>query len=87
MPLRYVSRKAEEKVEEVATKLGYEPLPPPGPVEDLLPEDLLPEDTVTVRSMTDFMETLEKRMGEGEKRMLAVMATLRGKGYLDDPTE
>ena len=44
MPLRYVSRRAEEQIAEVADKLGYEPLPPPGPVEELLPEDIIPKD-------------------------------------------
>jgi integrase len=48
MPLRYVSRRAEEQIAEVADKLGYEPLPPPGPVEELLPEELMPEDLPTV---------------------------------------
>jgi integrase len=48
MPLRYVSRRAEEQIAEVADKLGYEPLPSPGPVEELLPEDLTPEEFPSV---------------------------------------
>ena len=66
MPLRYVSRKAEEKVDEVATKLGYEPLPPPGPVEELVPEDLIPEP----RLFNQVDKTFSKILDDPEVREL-----------------
>ncbi|MCJ2564175.1 MAG: site-specific integrase [Candidatus Thermoplasmatota archaeon] len=64
MPLRYVSRRAEEQIAEVADKLGYEPLPPPGPVEDLLPEDLTPEDIPLVTNVGFDVEKVKEEMME-----------------------
>ncbi len=64
MPMRYVSRREEDQIAEVADKLGYEPLPPPGPVEDLLPEDLTPEEIPLVTNVGFDVEKVKEEMME-----------------------
>lgn len=67
MPMRYISRTEQAQMDEVASKLGYEPLPEPGPVSELESESLLPprellpvttigEATDTMGRMTEFLK-------------------------------
>ncbi|MFQ6107114.1 MAG: tyrosine-type recombinase/integrase [Thermoplasmata archaeon] len=76
MPLRYVSRRAEEQIAEIADKLGYEPLPPPGPVEELVPEDLIPEPRLFVQVDKTFSKLLDDPEVREllERKMQAMMA-------------
>ena len=64
MPMRYISRTQQNQMNEVASKLGYEPMPEPGPVEELEADDLLPplEEGLTedVLSHPDLVRQLDK---------------------------
>ncbi|MFQ6128855.1 MAG: tyrosine-type recombinase/integrase [Thermoplasmata archaeon] len=57
MPMRYISRKDVEKMREVATRLGFEPLPPPGPIEELALEDIMPV-SLSSKGAEDFGDAM-----------------------------